>query len=95
MDEATGLPCLAVRPNPEIMGNWCGYVGVDQSHPFFATIRPQGIPCSSAALRTAWAISVGRCQPQYSLLVRGRPTSTDFITHLAEKSSVHFSSFAE
>lgn len=30
-DEATGLPCLAVRNH---MGNWCGYVGVDQSHPW-------------------------------------------------------------
>jgi len=35
-DEATGLPCLAVRSNPEMMGNWCGYVGVSEGHPFFA-----------------------------------------------------------
>lgn len=30
-DEATGLPCLAVRqPN---LGHWCGYVGVPPEHP--------------------------------------------------------------
>jgi hypothetical protein len=32
-DEATGMPCLAVR-NPE-MGFWCGYVGVSEGHPAF------------------------------------------------------------
>ena len=32
-DEATGLPCLAVR-NPR-GGHWCGYVGVSKGHPFF------------------------------------------------------------
>ncbi len=32
-DEVTGLPCLAKR-NP-LAGNWCGYVGVEQGHPFF------------------------------------------------------------
>ena len=32
-DEATGLPCLAVR-HPEL-GNWCGYVGVPEGHPLF------------------------------------------------------------
>lgn len=31
-DEATGLPCLAKR-HPE-SGHWCGYVGVDPSHPW-------------------------------------------------------------
>ena len=30
-DEATGLPCLAVR-NPRA-GYWCGYVGVPPGHP--------------------------------------------------------------
>jgi hypothetical protein len=30
-DEATGMPCLAVRNR---MGAWCGYVGVPQGHPF-------------------------------------------------------------
>lgn len=30
-DEATGLPCLAVRNKSG--GNWCGYVGVSKSHP--------------------------------------------------------------
>src|SRR5215469_2311962 len=32
-DAATGLPCLAVR-NP-VGGNWCGYVAVCESHPWF------------------------------------------------------------
>ena len=32
-DEATGLPCLAVRRNPQ--GFLCGYVGVTQGHPLF------------------------------------------------------------
>lgn len=32
-DQATGLVCLAVRNG--IMGNWCGYVGVPESHPAF------------------------------------------------------------
>jgi hypothetical protein len=31
-DEATGLPCLAVRSRS---GAWCGYVGVDTGHPWF------------------------------------------------------------
>lgn len=31
VDEATGLPCLAVR-HPEY-GQWCGYVGVRPGHP--------------------------------------------------------------
>lgn len=29
-DEATGLPCIAVRHF--LFGHWCGYVGVDGSH---------------------------------------------------------------
>jgi hypothetical protein len=32
-DKQTGLPCLAVR-HPR-HGNWCGYVGVAEGHPFF------------------------------------------------------------
>lgn len=32
-DEATGLPCLAVRT--PWSGNWCGYVGVAEGHPAF------------------------------------------------------------
>lgn len=31
-DEATGLPCLAVRNHS---GAWCGYVGVAEGHPAF------------------------------------------------------------
>lgn len=31
-DEKTGLPCLIIRNN---MGALCGYVGVDQSHPWY------------------------------------------------------------
>jgi hypothetical protein len=31
--DPTGMPCLAVRN--QAMGNWCGYVGVTQDHPFF------------------------------------------------------------
>lgn len=31
-DEATGLPCLAVRGNPHF-GIWCGYVAVEPGHP--------------------------------------------------------------
>ena len=30
-DPETGLPCLAVRHSTS--GHWCGYVGVDESHP--------------------------------------------------------------
>lgn len=30
-DEATGLPCLALRSH----GHWCGYVGVPKGHPFY------------------------------------------------------------
>lgn len=30
-DEATGLPCIAVRN--ESAGNWCGYVGLPPGHP--------------------------------------------------------------
>lgn len=32
LDEATGLPCLAVRNRG--YGNWCGYVGVAEGHPW-------------------------------------------------------------
>lgn len=31
-DEATGMPCIASRGNPD-MGNWCGYVAVEPDHP--------------------------------------------------------------
>lgn len=31
-DEATGLPCLAVRHAS--LGHWCGYVGVPPEHPW-------------------------------------------------------------
>ncbi len=31
LDEATGLPCLAVRNRT----NWCGYVGISKNHPLF------------------------------------------------------------
>lgn len=33
IDEATGLPCLAVRNSD--MGHWCGYVGVPEGHPAY------------------------------------------------------------
>jgi hypothetical protein len=32
-DEATGLPCLAVRHKR--LGHWCGYVGVAEGHPWY------------------------------------------------------------
>lgn len=32
-DEATGLPCLAVRANP-LHSIWCGYVAVNPDHPY-------------------------------------------------------------
>jgi len=32
-DPLTGMPCLAVRQFSN--GNWCGYVGVPEGHPFF------------------------------------------------------------
>src|SRR5262245_28942541 len=32
-DLETGLPCLVVR-HPRL-GNWCGYVGVSEDHPWF------------------------------------------------------------
>jgi hypothetical protein len=32
-DEATGLPCLAVRQGRS--GHWCGYVAVAEGHPYF------------------------------------------------------------
>jgi hypothetical protein len=32
-DEATRLPCLAVRN--EVLGHWCGYVGVPPDHPLY------------------------------------------------------------
>jgi len=32
-DEATGLPCLAVRNS--CRGNWCGYVGIAEGHQHF------------------------------------------------------------
>lgn len=31
--DATGLPCIARRNYR--LGNWCGYVGVPEGHPFF------------------------------------------------------------
>lgn len=36
-DADTGVPCLAVR-NLEI-GQWCGYVGVAEGHPFYMNPR--------------------------------------------------------
>jgi len=32
-DAATGLPCLMVRN--QRTGNWCGYVGVPEGHPYY------------------------------------------------------------
>lgn len=32
-DEKTGLPCLAVRNR--LSGNWCGYVGLSDGHPWY------------------------------------------------------------
>lgn len=34
-DEATGLPCMILRPN----GTWCGYVGVSKGHPLYGDAR--------------------------------------------------------
>lgn len=31
-DEATGLPCIAFRN--QYSGHWCGYVGIDPTHPW-------------------------------------------------------------
>lgn len=43
-DDATGLPCLAVRNR---CGNWCGYAGVSESHPWHGKGYGQEIgPCS-------------------------------------------------
>lgn len=36
-DEVTGLPCLAVRN--EVLGHWCGYVGVARDHPLYRAKR--------------------------------------------------------
>ncbi len=44
-DKTTGLPCLAVRNHA---GAWCGYVGVDPSHPCFGVDYnsiPQDLNC--------------------------------------------------
>lgn len=38
-DQASGLPCLAIR-HPE-MGNWCGYVGVLPDHPWHGRERAE------------------------------------------------------
>jgi hypothetical protein len=38
LDEATGLPCLAVRGN---VGSWCGYVGVPPGHPDYEKPYPE------------------------------------------------------
>lgn len=32
-DEATNMPCIAVRANPW-QGSWCGYVAVNPGHPY-------------------------------------------------------------
>jgi hypothetical protein len=32
-DAETGLPCIAVRNSS--LGNWCGYVGVEEGHPYY------------------------------------------------------------
>jgi hypothetical protein len=45
-DEATTLPCLAVRSR--MSGSWCGYVGVSEGHPWhkadpFAIELPDGV----------------------------------------------------
>lgn len=47
-DEATGLPCLAVR-GPG--GHWCGYVGVAEGHPLYRKgySTPAGIEKATAA----------------------------------------------
>lgn len=42
-DEATGLPCLAVRQL--CGGNWCGYVGVAPSHPWHGLDYDAEGPC--------------------------------------------------
>jgi hypothetical protein len=50
-DEATGLPCLAVRNG---MGNWCGYVGVAVGHPWHGKDYGDAIgPCTD------------KCDPEY------------------------------
>lgn len=41
-DEATGLPCLAVRGTHH--GAWCGYVGVAEGHPWYAIGFKDPIP---------------------------------------------------
>lgn len=51
-DKATGLPCLAVRN--EIMGNWCGYVGVDDTHPL------HGKDCSDVGVQVHGGVTFAR-----------------------------------
>lgn len=34
-DETTGLACM-IRRNP-VLGMWCGYVGIDDTHPLYGT----------------------------------------------------------
>lgn len=36
-DEKTGLACMIARASP--MGNLCGYVGVDETHPRFKVVE--------------------------------------------------------
>lgn len=56
-DEATGLPCLAVRNR---FGAWCGYVGVDEDHPW------HGLGCDDKAPGPAPDL-VGRSADGYGM----------------------------
>lgn len=67
IDEATGLPCLAVRGH---LGNWCGYVGVAEGHPLFGVGR-NACPQQCGA---AWCAHT----PESLLDVHGGITYSDY-----------------
>lgn len=67
-DEATGLPCLAVR-HPS-SGHWCGYAGVAEGHPLFNV----SYSCCPKQCDADWC----EHRPEALLNVHGGITFTDF-----------------
>jgi|SRR3990172_582701 len=79
-DKETGLPCLAVR-GPG--GNWCGYVGVAEGHPY------HGVEYSGCSLQAKCGESYCEHGPGNHLEVHGGITYSDFCAEEKENGICH------
>lgn len=91
IDPETDLDCLMVRNR---MGNWCGYVGVPEGHPWFGIEYSQSInpDCPKCADPDDWCYD---CRPEAKIEVHGGLTFSGACQEPTEEEWLRLSERAE